>query len=153
VQGEALRDLAAALLRLRRRAGEPSMRKIAAEISYSHTAVTEAFKGIRCPTWPVLKAIVTYLDGDPEVFMYCWRAVRDEEAPLPQGSTGPLPGDVTATSSDGRSRTPETGLLGPGGSAASQVQLTYTHGPHTLTFNSERLAWRFLKMRDSWFDD
>jgi hypothetical protein len=153
VQGGPLHDLAAALHRLRRRAGEPSMRKMATKIGYSHTVVADAFKGLRCPTWPVLKAIVTYLDGDPEVFMYCWRAVRDEEEPLPGSSDDSPTRGLPETSSEDGAHEDEIGLLDPSGLATDQVHLTYTHGPHTLIFNSERLAWRFLKMRGSGFDD
>jgi transcriptional regulator with XRE-family HTH domain len=75
-------DLAAALRRLHRAAGEPSTHEIGKAIGYSHTTVANALRGRRRPTWRVLKAVVTYLEGDLETFRAHWIAVRDLEEPL-----------------------------------------------------------------------
>jgi hypothetical protein len=152
VDGGPLDDLAAALHRLRRRAGEPSMRQIAGAIRYSHTVVADAFKGLRCPTWPVLKAIVMHLEGDPQVFMYCWLAVRDQERPLPPMPNSPRESGLAGTGHNGDLGEDEVGSVNTEDSATT-VHLTYKHGPHTFIFTSERLAWRFLKMRGGEFSD
>lgn len=141
MNGDPLADLAAALHHLRRGAGEPSMREIARNIRYSHTAVTDAFKGLRCPTWPMLKAIVQHLGGDPTLFHQRWIAVRNRQNPVPEVLVGL------------DERTADEAEEGHAASAGGQVCLTYSDGTHTFVFSSERLAWRFLKMRGGPFDD
>jgi hypothetical protein len=77
-----LEELAVALRRLHRSAGEPSTHVIGRKINYSHTTVAVALRMARCPTWPVLRAVVTFLDGDLEEFRSYWIAARDAEDPL-----------------------------------------------------------------------
>jgi Ig-like domain from next to BRCA1 gene/Helix-turn-helix domain len=84
VSTDSLRDLVLALRQLHRHAGEPSTRDIAKAINYSHTTVAKAMNGDRCPSWPVLRAIVRGLHGDEDRFRELWVAVRDTEAPLSQ---------------------------------------------------------------------
>ena len=67
------RRLFAALRDLRHRAGEPSSRAIAASAgNLSHTAVNQALRGSKVPTWPVLEKIVVALNGDIEEFRNYW---------------------------------------------------------------------------------
>jgi len=79
-------ELSLALRHLHRRAGEPSTREIGKAISYSHTTVSHALNGSRCPSWRVVERIVGHLGGDVEEFRLLWLAVRETEDPLP-----PLP--------------------------------------------------------------
>jgi hypothetical protein len=87
VSPDPLRDLVLALRKLHRYAGEPSTRDIAKAINYSHTTVAKAMNGDRCPSWPVLRAIVRGLQGDEDHFRELWVAVRDIDAPLAQDGT------------------------------------------------------------------
>jgi hypothetical protein len=90
VSTDPLRDLVLALRQLHRYAGEPSSREIAKATNYSHTAVAKAMNGDRCPSWPVLRAIVGSLQGNEDRFRELWVAVRDTAAPLAQDGD-PMP--------------------------------------------------------------
>ena len=71
---------AADLRELRRHAGEPSLRKVAARIrdsghSLSVTSLNDIFSGKRLPTWEALIAIVAALDADIKAISPQWEAV------------------------------------------------------------------------------
>ncbi len=68
------RDLVDALHDLHHRAGWPSLRRIAAAAQYSHTTVSAVFSTDRPPSWDVLAAVVTALDGDEADFHARWLA-------------------------------------------------------------------------------
>jgi hypothetical protein len=87
----ALARLCLELKHLHRHAGKPSLRRMEAATGHkvSHTTINEALRCNRLPTWPVLEWIVRALDGDAEHFREMWKAVWQEEEPLP-----PRPGDT-----------------------------------------------------------
>jgi hypothetical protein len=143
--GGSLDELAAALRRLHRQAGEPSTHEIGKKINYSHTTVAHAFKGARCPSWPVTKAIVTYLDGDLDEFRAYWIAVRDALDPLPEKI--PKPGLTTQQLQRDQSqgRADDTGGdPSPGG---ERVVLRWKTRLETIEFLDEGLALEWIKAR------
>jgi hypothetical protein len=85
MSAEPLNDLFLTLRQLHRNAGEPSSREIAKGTNYSHTTITKAMSSGKCPSWPVLNAIVKSLNGESEFFRSPWVAVRDDVAPLKEG--------------------------------------------------------------------
>jgi hypothetical protein len=82
VSDDRLAALVVALRRLQRVAGEPSARAIAKSINYSHTAVSEAFRGNQLPRWEIVQKIVVHLNGDVEEVRQLWILVRDVQEPL-----------------------------------------------------------------------
>lgn len=75
-----LRDFAMHLQTLRRRAGEPSLRTLAARIrdsggSLSVTTLNDVFNGKRLPTWEALTLIAAALDADANHLKPLWEEV------------------------------------------------------------------------------
>ncbi|VVJ21485.1 Uncharacterised protein [Amycolatopsis camponoti] len=81
VGDQALSRLSTALRELQLLAGEPSTRDIAGAISYSHTTVAQVLGGTKCPKWLPLLAVVTHLEGDPQLFKQLWVAARVSKDP------------------------------------------------------------------------
>lgn len=75
-QHGALADLAADLRDLRRVAGCPSYRELAARAHYSRSALAQAASGKTLPTWPVLVAYVAACGADPDPWRARWQQVR-----------------------------------------------------------------------------
>ncbi|GAB1509826.1 hypothetical protein JCM33774_18670 [Actinophytocola sp. KF-1] len=74
-------ELVAALQSLHVQAGKPSMRSIATAVGdVSHTTVSEAINGKRIPSWPIVRSIVRYLNGDEESFHQLWVAANVDPA-------------------------------------------------------------------------
>jgi hypothetical protein len=141
-----LEDLAAALRRLHRLAGEPSTHEIGRKINYSHTTVAQALKAERCPTWPVFRAVVTCLGGDLQEFRSYWIAVRDAEDPLP---SLPVPTDsgheVPQAAGD---EAPPDGATG----ADDRVVLRWKTQLETIEFFDKGLALQWIHAR-AWTGD
>lgn len=100
---QALGELFAALRELQIQAGEPSTRAIGSAIHYSHTTVAQVLSGEKCPKWPTLLAVVTYLGGDPDEFKRLWVAARtlsDPDAEFVDVSETEIDDETQASSSD-----------------------------------------------------
>jgi hypothetical protein len=74
-----------ALLELHRKAGAPSSRNIATGVTSAghkvcHTTVNNALTFTHFPTWPVMRDIVLFLDGDLIRFQDLWKAARGEKS-------------------------------------------------------------------------
>jgi hypothetical protein len=143
--GDPLNELVAALRRLHREAGEPSTHEIGKRIGYSHTTVAKALDGTRCPSWPVLQALVEHLRGDLDAFKSYWVAVRDAQAPLPE-PPAPASGEqpavrvrdgVAASDSDSDSSR----------IAGERVLLRWRYGLEVFEFLDEGLALKWLEAR------
>lgn len=141
--GGPLDELAAALRRLHRRAGEPSTHEIGKGINYSHTTVAQALKCTRCPSWPVMTAIVTFLAGDLEEFRAYWVAVRDAQDPLPADTSKLAPSlrqlRHDEAQVDDAPGTPPTG--------SERVVLRWKTRLETIEFLDEGLALEWIKAR------
>lgn len=73
----AVQNLTAALREAHVRAGQPSTRRIAADIGdVSHTTIADTLKGKRCPSWNVTRRLAEYLGGDAARFRELWTATR-----------------------------------------------------------------------------
>jgi len=72
--------LAAELRELRRRAGNPGYRELAARTSYSVTALADAAGGRRLPSLPVTLAFVRTCGGDPSAWARRWQQASAEWA-------------------------------------------------------------------------
>jgi hypothetical protein len=144
--GGPLDELTAALRRLYRDAGEPSTHEIGKGISYSHTTVAKALKGAQCPSWPVLEALVTYLNGDLEKFRWHWVAVRDAQDPLPDGvMSSPHGGEqLVLESGSGLARAEGEGT--PTGHG-ERVVLRWKTRLETIEFLDEALALQWIRAR------
>lgn len=70
------------LIRLRDRAGNPSVRQIAGLAGLSKTTVADTFAGQRLPPLGTLLDIVRALDGDRDDFTELWR-IADKRVPYP----------------------------------------------------------------------
>jgi hypothetical protein len=140
-----LEELAAALRRLHRAAGEPSTHEIGKNINYSHTTVAQALRADHCPSWPVLHAVVTYLGGDPGQFRSFWIAVRDAEDPLPglPASDDSLHGSAQAID--------EKSYRGSDGESAgivdNRVVLRWKTRLETVEFFDKGLALQWIQAR------
>ena len=146
MSGRPLDELAAALRRLHRSAGEPSTHEIGKRIGYSHTTVAQAFKGTRCPTWPVLEVLVTYLGGDPAEFKSYWIATRDAEDPLPGTHPAPITlsyGSELSTDAIDSDNDPRSDANG----SAQRLVLRWKNELETIEFFDERLAMHWIKTR------
>src|SRR3954452_3692596 len=64
---------AARLRELRRAAGNPAIRELAARTGYSVGTVSEAMGGRRLPSLAVTLGLVRACDGAPEVWQQRWR--------------------------------------------------------------------------------
>jgi hypothetical protein len=142
-----LDELAASLRRLHREAGEPSTHEIGKGISYSHTTVAQALKGAKCPSWPVVKALVTYLDGDIEIFRMHWVAVRDAEDPLPESAATAADGGGQAAVPVASDMVRSGSEVDPAGNAGEHVVLRWKTRLETVEFFDEGLALQWIKAR------
>jgi hypothetical protein len=119
---------------------------IGRKINYSHTTVALALKTARCPTWPVLQAIVTYLDGDLEEFRSYWIAARDAEDPLPDlrlpDGQGQAPAQLT---DDGEAPALPDGQSP--GITDQRVVLRWKNQLETFEFFDKGLALQWIKAR------
>ena len=71
---DALGALNDALMKLLRKAGNPTYRSIGNALpGTAHTTVADCFGGRVVPRWNKLEEIVIYLGGDPEEFRVLWR--------------------------------------------------------------------------------
>ncbi|MDT0381110.1 WD40 repeat domain-containing protein [Streptomyces sp. DSM 42041] len=130
---------ACALRDLRRAAGSPTYRVMAAHARYSVTALSQAAAGERLPTLPVTLAYVRACGGDPEEWEGRWRQAaeaaarppeEDDDSPPYRGLTRFEPGDAALffgrdrlvdrlTALTRRSRF--TAVFGPSGSGKSSL--------------------------------
>ncbi|MFI5895742.1 hypothetical protein ACIA5D_37170 [Actinoplanes sp. NPDC051513] len=115
--------LAAELRDLRRRAGNPGYRKLAAEAGYSATALANAAGGRSLPSLPVTLAFVQACGGDPSGWERRWQQASAEHA------AGQLP-----TASD--EQPPYLGLIGYGAGDADRF------------FGRRRILAELLRMMD-----
>lgn len=142
-------ELARALRRLWRDAGEPSTRRIGKAIAYSHTVVSQALRGTRCPSWQIVEKIAVHLGGDKEELRRLWVAARDHEAPL----AGPEPyrGDHADPAPPAGVAPPDDGVDGDRSAEALPVVLrwTTTDGARSDTweFFNKDLALRVIRER------
>ncbi|SHN38718.1 helix-turn-helix domain-containing protein [Cryptosporangium aurantiacum] len=98
--------LAAELRDLRRRAGNPGYRELAATAGYSAAALANAAGGRRLPSLPVTLAFVRACGGAPEVWERRWRQASAEwVAAQENGSRQPSPAN---------GQPPYLGLIGYG---------------------------------------
>ncbi|WP_173098070.1 helix-turn-helix domain-containing protein [Actinomadura verrucosospora] len=79
-----------ALRDLRRAAGNPSYRTLAARANYSHTVLSDATRGERLPTLPVTLAFVRACGGDPAEWEARWHLHRQ----LAEGRLAPSTDDA-----------------------------------------------------------
>ena len=87
-----VREFAAELRHLRRRAGEPSTRALAERIrnadsstTVGHSTIADVFNGKRLPTWPVASEIVKALDADESRIRDLWIAAAEARHRPPAG--------------------------------------------------------------------
>jgi hypothetical protein len=82
---DALSRLRSELKGLHRDRGEPSARAIARNVrgEISHNTVIKWLECERLPPWGILEQLVRGLGGDEAKFRRLWRAVRDQQEPLP----------------------------------------------------------------------
>ncbi|GAA3148516.1 hypothetical protein GCM10010449_79040 [Streptomyces rectiviolaceus] len=73
------------LRKLRKEAGSPTYRAMAAQVDYSATALSQAAAGERLPSLPVVLAYVRLCGGDPETWEERWHDAAQEAAALPAG--------------------------------------------------------------------
>ncbi|MGX2995680.1 nSTAND1 domain-containing NTPase [Streptomyces sp. JNUCC 64] len=96
---------AEALRELRRTAGAPTYRAMAAGSPYSASTLSAAASGERLPSLPVVLAYVRACGGDPEGWERRWRGLRAGEAALADGAgdgdDGPYPGLARFGTGDG----------------------------------------------------
>ncbi|MFD3926889.1 TIR domain-containing protein [Streptomyces sp. NPDC058614] len=74
--------LAAALRELHARAGKPSMRALAQDVSISHTTVADALNGKRVPSWGTVESLVRQLGGNEKEFTRLWRAATGDTSDM-----------------------------------------------------------------------
>lgn len=94
--------LAVALRGLRERAGCPSYRQMSARAHVSPSALSEAARGKRWPSWQTVAGYVTACGEDPEVWRPRWEALRVQEEqpnfpaaePQEHAADRELPGDT-----------------------------------------------------------
>lgn len=79
--------LAVELRRLRERCGLPSYREMSVLAQVSPSALSEAARGRRWPSWQVVAGYVTACGEDPETWRERWEALR----PVAQPPTQPTP--------------------------------------------------------------
>lgn len=96
-----LADFAADLRALRRQAGSPTYRALAAQTHFSATTLSEAAGGRKPPTLPVLLAYVRACGGDADVWQARWQDMvaqqhTDIDATGPDKSGEPAPASTTA---------------------------------------------------------
>jgi len=140
MSGDPLVELAVALRRLHRLAGEPSSHTIGTNIGYSHTTVAKALKCKARPTWPVLSAIVGELRGNVDDFRNYWIAVRDREDPLPPIRDNP-PGSEPYESADA------VDIVSHPKAAEDRIVLRFRRGQDSFEFFDETLALRWIEAR------
>jgi transcriptional regulator with XRE-family HTH domain len=85
-----------ALRELRRSAGEPTYAALAKRTGISSSALSEATRGRRLPSWPTVEAFVRGCGTDPQPWRPRWEAARDalqvaDSASPPGGGTA-IPG-------------------------------------------------------------
>ncbi|OWV12832.1 hypothetical protein B5D80_01325 [Micromonospora wenchangensis] len=99
VSGEARHhQFVADLARLRRAAGQPSLRRMSATAHYSHTALAGVLSGTRLPSLELTLAFVRACGGDEAAWRDRWHreaALDQPAAPAPDGSAGEPPGRST----------------------------------------------------------
>jgi tetratricopeptide (TPR) repeat protein len=72
---------------LRLRAGRPSFRELQKATGYGRTVLSQAFNGNRLPTWEVVRAVVTALDGDQAGWRLRWASLAEH----PERGDSPAP--------------------------------------------------------------
>jgi hypothetical protein len=77
-------EFADRLRRLRKQAGSPSYRHIAAQTHFSDTTLSEAAAGRRMPTLDVTLAYVRACGGDPVEWQQLWQDAMSAAAPVQQ---------------------------------------------------------------------
>ncbi|WP_326553303.1 helix-turn-helix domain-containing protein [Micromonospora sp. NBC_01813] len=97
----ALTDFVADLARLRRDAGQPSLRRMAEKAHYSHTALSSVLSGTRLPSLELTLAFVRACGADEDVWRERWNrqsALLNGAVPLgaaapaaPPGAPRPVP--------------------------------------------------------------
>jgi hypothetical protein len=92
-QDGALAEFAGQLRELRRRAGSPSYRSMAATVHFAPTTLSEAASGRRLPSLAVTLAYVGACDGDVEQWRDRWTAVARATSayPVPAMPDRPVP--------------------------------------------------------------
>ncbi|WP_051467793.1 helix-turn-helix domain-containing protein [Actinomadura oligospora] len=91
------------LRKLRRKAGSPSYRVLAARANYSHTVLSDATRGERLPTLAVTLAFVRACGGDPAEWEVRWHLHRQLAEGLlvqPAANTADLADTVDAAAAD-----------------------------------------------------
>ncbi|WP_328341524.1 DUF2690 domain-containing protein [Micromonospora sp. NBC_00421] len=107
-EGEALhREFVADLARLRRDAGQPSLRKMSSTAHYSHTALASVLSGSRFPSLELTMAFVRACGGDEATWRARWHR---ESAPSQEtGSATPRPASEQPASGQPASEQPLSG--------------------------------------------
>lgn len=136
-----LGDLATALRHLHRRAGEPTTREVGGKIGYSHTTVAQALSGTRCPRWTVVESIVVCLGGEPEEFRNLWKAVRDDQDPLPAGASS----CVLDSAASGDEAEGDAAAQGPAAGEPSPIVMRVQRKDEMIEFLHVGLALQWIK--------
>ncbi|MGA5218047.1 helix-turn-helix domain-containing protein [Streptomyces cinereoruber] len=74
-------DFARYLQLLLARAGDPSVRQLAAKTGYGKSTISEALAGKRLPTWPVTEALCSAFGADVDDVRERWANVKGKPSP------------------------------------------------------------------------
>lgn len=85
-----LAAFAASLRELRGQAGNPTYADLARRTGVSASALSEAARGQKLPTWPIVEAYVRGCGADPDDWKHRWAAVNGVDVPAtPAADPGP----------------------------------------------------------------